>query len=197
MWERLDGQTVAELVAAAQAGDNRSWEELVRRYGGMVEGVANNLRLQDADVADAVQNTWLRAIEQLRSLREPERFGGWLKMIAYRESLGLPARARREYLDATVTEQVVEPSPGPEALAVAAEMRRAVRAAVDTLSGRRRTIVETLFFRPRIDYALAAEVAGVPLGSVGPSRARALATLRQRLEQAGFAPESADAARAR
>lgn len=197
MRERLDRQTVAELVVAAQAGDNRSWEELVKRYRGMVEGVASSLRLQETDVDDVAQNTWLRAVEQLRSLREPERFGGWLKMIAYREGLALPARARREYLDATVAEQVVEPSPGPEAQAVAAEMRRAVRAAVATLSERRQKIVEALFYRPRVDYALAAEVAGVPVGSVGPSRARALVTLRERLDQAGFGPEPAGVARAR
>ncbi len=197
MRERLDGYEVAELVAAAQAGDARSWEELTLRYGGMVERTASGFRLQEADVADAVQNTWLRAVEQLHSLREPERFGGWLKMIAYRESLGLPARARREFLDSAAAAQVVEPSPGPEAEAVASDVRRAVRAAVDTLTPRPRTIVETLFYRPRIDYALAAEVAGVPLGSVGPTRARALLVLRERLEQAGFAPESTCAARAR
>ena len=191
MRERWDGHTVSELVAAAQTGDNRPWEELVGRFGGMVEAVAAGFRLQEADVADAVQNTWLHAVEHLRSLREPERFGGWLKMIAYRESLALPMRARHEYLDATVAEHVVEPSPGPEAQALAAEMRRAVRAAVDSLTGRRRTIVVTLFYRPRVDYALAAEVAGVPMGSVGPTRARALLILRERLEQAGFAPEPA------
>lgn len=192
MRERLDGETVAELVAAAQEGDDRSWEELVTRFGGMVGGVATGFRLQEADVVDAVQNTWLHAVEQLRSLREPERFGGCLKMIAYRESVALPVRARRELPDATIGEHLVEPS-GPEALAVAAEMRRAVRAAVANLAGNRRTIVETLFHRPRVDYALAAAVAGVPMGSIGPTRTQALLILRERLAQVGFTPEPAAA----
>jgi RNA polymerase sigma factor (sigma-70 family) len=197
MGERADDPIIAAVVTAAVAGDRLSWEELVERYGGMVQAVVSGFRLQEADAADAVQNTWLRAVERLGALREPERFGGWLKTIAYRECLALHGHTRREHLDGAVAEHIPDQTPGPEAQALRAEMCRAVRAAVDTLTGRRRILVEALFYRPCIDYSLAAQSAGMPVGSIGPTRARTLRTLRERLEQTGFAPCPAVAAAAR
>ena len=111
MREPTDERTVAQLVVAAQAGDDRSWDELVGRYDGMVHAVAIGFRLQEADVADAAQGTWLRAVEQLHTVRDPERFGGWLRTIAHRECVGVRAGGRRDHLDARVGEHVVEPEP--------------------------------------------------------------------------------------
>jgi RNA polymerase sigma factor (sigma-70 family) len=184
--------TVAQLVVAAQAGDDRSWDELVGRYDGMVHAVAIGFRLQEADVADAAQGTWLRAVEQLHTVRDPERFGGWLRTIAHRECVGVRAGGRRDHLDARVGEHVVEPEPGPEDQALRAELHRAVWAAVETLTGRGRTLVEAQYFPHRCSphrstgYTAIAQTAGMPMGSIGPTRARALRLLRQRLERTGF-----------
>ena len=68
--------TTTELVEAACRRDSGAWEELVSRYGALVRGVVASYRLQDADAADAVQMTWLRAFERLDSVREPDRLGG-------------------------------------------------------------------------------------------------------------------------
>jgi RNA polymerase sigma factor (sigma-70 family) len=187
MREPTDERTVAQLVVTAQAGDHRSWDELVARFDGMVHSVAAGFRLQDADTADAVQSTWLHAVEQLQAVREPERFGGWLRTIAQRECLTLRAGRRREHLDARAGEHVAEPEPGPEDQAVRAELRRAVRTAVETLSGRGRMLVEAQYFQPRTGYTMMAAAADMPLGSIGPTRARAMRLLRRRLEYTGFA----------
>ncbi len=69
------------------------------RYGGMVRGVVASFRLQEADAADAVQMTWLRAFERLDSVRNPDRLGGWLATIANRECLALLRQARWETPD--------------------------------------------------------------------------------------------------
>ena len=74
------------------------------RYGGMVRGVVASFRLQEADAADAVQMTWLRAFERLDSVRNPDRLGGWLATIANRECLALLRRARWETPDETVAD---------------------------------------------------------------------------------------------
>ncbi len=198
MRNEVDRPTVAELVVAAQVGDRAAWAELVTRYDGMVRAVASGFRLQDADVGDAAQETWLRALEQLAGLRQPERFGGWLRTIVTRECLGVLATGRRVHLDSRVAEQVVETAPGPEEQALRTETRRAVRSAVDTLSGRGRIVVEILFYPPRTaDYAVIAEAANIPIGSIGPTRARALQVLRRRLEHTGFGPCPAAAGRDR
>jgi RNA polymerase sigma factor (sigma-70 family) len=187
--------TVEELVVAARSGDTAALAELVYRYDGMVHAIAMTYRLQPADVADAVQNTWLHAVERLGALREPERFGGWLRTIANRECLTVRTQGRRVYLDERLDEHVVDAAPGPEALLVQAETVRAVRAAVGSLTGRNRVLVETLFYCTR-DYTLVAQTAGMPIGSIGPTRARALNALRLRLERDGFAPRRAAVARA-
>src|ERR1043165_5351882 len=78
---------VAELVGAAAEGDQAAWNGLVDRYNGLVWSVARSFRLPPADASDVVQTTWLRLVEHLRRLEDPERVGAWLATTARRESL--------------------------------------------------------------------------------------------------------------
>jgi RNA polymerase sigma factor (sigma-70 family) len=182
--------SVADLVTAAQAGDPRAWEEIVARFGGLVRTVVGSFRLQDADTADAVQNTWLRALERLHTVREPERFGGWLRTTARRECLALPAVTGREVPEEALTDRLVETAPGPEAAVLDGEAGRAVRDAVDGLSGRRRRLVDALFYAESGDYAVVSRLTDMPVGSIGPTRARVLGVLRTTLERTGFGPDA-------
>ena len=175
-----------ELVAAARRRENAAWEELVARYGGMVRGVVASYRLQEADAADVMQMTWLRAFERLDSLRDPQRLGGWLATTASRECLALLRRTRCETPDETVAGDHVAGAPGPEAAVLVEETRGAVRAAVANLSGRRRRLVHALFYQPERDYVSLAGELGMPVGSIGPTRGRVLRSLRCTLEPAGF-----------
>jgi RNA polymerase sigma factor (sigma-70 family) len=181
-------QTVAELVAAARMRDKTAWEELTRRYGTLVRGVVARYRLQEADAADAAQYTWLRAIERLETLRDSERFGAWLASIAGRECLALLRRSRRERPDEAMLEAQVSPASGPESLVVAAEINRAVVAAVADLAPQRRQLVNELFYRPDQDYGQVSRSMNMPVGSIGPTRGRVLAGLRTSLDRAGFGP---------
>jgi RNA polymerase sigma factor (sigma-70 family) len=178
--------STADLVDAARGRAAGAWEELVARYGGMVRGVVASFRLQDADAADAVQMTWLRAFERLDSIRNPDRLGGWLATIANRECLALLRRARWETPDETVAGDFPAGGPGPETLVLIEELRGAVQAAVAALPCRRRQLVQALFYRPERDYLSLADELGMPVGSIGPTRGRVLRSLRGALEPAGF-----------
>jgi RNA polymerase sigma factor (sigma-70 family) len=173
-------------VDAARDREPGAWEELMARYGGMVRGVVASFRLQDADAADAVQMTWLRAFERLESVRNPDRLGGWLATIANRECLALLRRARWETPDETVAGDCPAGGLGPEALVLIEEARGAVRAAVAALTGRRQLLVHALFYLPERDYVSLADELGMPVGSIGPTRGRVLRSLRGKLEPAGF-----------
>lgn len=177
------------VVDAARRREPGAWDELLARYGGLVRRVVGSYRLQQADAADAVQNTWLRALERLDSLRDPERLGGWLATTADRECLALLRRAQREVPDERADGERPGVIPGPEAQVVDEEARRAVGAAVAGLSGRRQALVQALFFQPELAYVEVSEVVGIPVGSIGPTRGRALRNLRCTLEQAGFGAE--------
>lgn len=176
----------ASLVEAARAGDPDAWAEIFARYDVVVRSAVASFRLRDADAADAAQNTWLKTVERLGDVREPARLGGWMKTTAQRECLALLRRGNRESpADIDMTALVTD-APGPEARLLDAEESDAVDAALERLTDRGRKLIHAMFYLPKVGYAELAAATGMPLGSIGPTRGRALQVLRQALEQAGF-----------
>jgi DNA-directed RNA polymerase specialized sigma24 family protein len=103
-----------------------------------------------------------------------------------RECLALLRRTRTEWsLDAWPAERPTD-APGPELVALGREESRAVVVAVGRLPRRARGLIETMALLPDADYAEIAERTGMPVGSIGPTRGRALKQLRTGLEHAGF-----------
>ncbi len=183
---RLATMDTDELVEAARARDPLAWGELVLRYQSMVHSVVRPFRLVDADRADTVQNTWLRALERIHTLRDPERLGGWLAAIARRESLATLRRAGRETPVAVDAMELPAREPGPEPALLARETRRAVAGAVAALPARRRAFVHALFYQPEPSYSEISRTLVMPPGSIGPTRQRVLCTLRSGLAERGF-----------
>jgi len=182
---------VAEhLVARAASGDQAAWDQLVDRYSGLVWAVARGHRLAAHDAADVVQTTWLKLLEHLGGLREPDRVGAWLATTARRESLGVLRRAGRQVPTGDGWAAVEDPAPGPEARAVTADRDRVLRAAVARLPDRCRTLLRVLMADPPPAYAEVAAALGMPVGSIGPTRARCLDRLRAEAERAGLPPDA-------
>jgi RNA polymerase sigma factor (sigma-70 family) len=178
--------TTAELVRGARHRQSGAWRELVSRYEGMVRAVVGSYRLQEADSADAVQNTWLRALERLDTVRDAACLGGWLTTIARRECLALLARSRREAPCEVAEDRLVVDQPGPEAVVLAEEARRAVARALTELPLKRRELVRVLFsMNDEPNYAEVSRLVGLPIGSIGPTRQRALRSLRCGLAREG------------
>jgi RNA polymerase sigma factor (sigma-70 family) len=189
MYEQVREQTVTDLVQAASNGDRTAWAEIVRRYGDLVRATVARFRLQQADAADATQNTWLRAVERIGTVREPERLGGWLATTAARECLAVLRRGKREQPVDAFVEQVACAAPSPETRALRAERNYAMNLAVAALPNRRRTLVEAIFDGAESDYAQVSRRTGMPVGSIGPTRGRALVELRGRMRRGGYGPE--------
>jgi RNA polymerase sigma factor (sigma-70 family) len=183
--------TTTGLVLAARGGSAAAWAELFTRYEDLVRCVVASFRLQDADAADAVQNTWLRAVERIDSIRDPERLGGWLRTTAGRECLALLRRSRRESPSEVELADVVADVPGPEARVLHDEAHSAVKRAVEHLEGRARLLVDMMFYQPGLGYAQVSGATGMPVGSIGPTRGRLLQSLRSDLERAGFGADPA------
>lgn len=170
---------VASLVAAAAKGEESAWNALVDRFGGLVWAVARSHRLSDADAADVCQTTWLRLAEHVSRLREPELVGPWLATTARREALRVLRRASRvdalpddgDWADASL--------PAPEAGLVDAERRTALWTAFAALSERCQTLLRALLADPEPRYEQVSAVLGIPVGSIGPTRARCLEELRR------------------
>jgi RNA polymerase sigma factor (sigma-70 family) len=169
---------VAGLARAAVAGDQRAWDALVRRLDPLVRGVVRAYRLNAADAEDVAQTTWLHACRHLPNLREPAAFPKWLTVTARREALRALQRGGREILleeplpareeaPVTIEEQVIE-----------REQHDAVHAAVARLPQRQRSLLGAILRRPGVTYDELSGELDMPMGSIGPTRERALRRLR-------------------
>jgi RNA polymerase sigma factor (sigma-70 family) len=182
--------SVADLVLRMSDGDPVAWEEIVRRYGKLVSATVRSFRLQDADTLDVVQMTWLRLAENTHQLQFPERLGGWLTTTARHECLHIlrhRVKLTPEPVN-TVTETLADPSTGPEQRAIDADTAQTLWKLVDELPPNRRTLLRALFTDTPRPYAQIADIAGIPPGAIGPTRARTLRQLRGRLKQHGLEP---------
>ena len=183
----------AALLRAAANGDRDAWEEIVRRYRGLVAATVRSFRLQDADAHDAEQRTWLRLVEHHRRLRDPEHLGGWLATTASRECLGI-LRGHRAVADLEDADGLPDPHGDVEQRVVDAVEAEHLWNVVTLLPPRGRAVVQALFADDRVPYAEVARTTGIPVGSLGPTRARVLRQLRHLLEDGS--PATARAAHA-
>jgi RNA polymerase sigma factor (sigma-70 family) len=181
--------STADLVRAATTHDQQATRQLIDRYAGLVRSTVRSFRLRDADAQDAVQNTWLRMIEHLGTLRDPDRLAGWLATTARRECLKIVRNGRRELAsDAEVFDRPDERSRCPEPAAIDGVMNAMLWRRVAELPGPARHMVVTLTGADAPPYSDFARASGIPIGSIGPKRMRYLRQLRRRLEDSGLGP---------
>ena len=176
-----DDLSVAELVAGARHGDQRAWDALVERYAPLVWWICRGYRLGE-DTADVAQSVWLALVGQLGAIREPAALAGWLATTTRRECAKAACAARR----LPAAGQVVDAADIPDERAqtaeeqlLAAERHAALREAFADLPAGYRDLVALLLQDPPVPYAEISVRLGIPVGSIGPSRARCLDKLRQ------------------
>jgi RNA polymerase sigma factor (sigma-70 family) len=172
-----------ELVEACLRGEPEAWENLVRRYAGLVYSVARRYGLHEDDTADVFQNTWSALWEGLEELRDRRRIASWLLVVAGRLSYRQIQRRRRD-LGRYESDVALEERPDPEALpedqALAHDEADALVRAMNRLDDRCRGLLEALFYDPAgPSYAEIAERLGMASDSIGPLRKRCLEHLRR------------------
>jgi RNA polymerase sigma factor (sigma-70 family) len=189
---RREPAAVAALVVAARGDDESAWHGLVDEFGSLVWSIARAHRLGSSDAADVSQTTWLRLAEHLTRLRDPEKVGGWLAATARHECLRVLRRAQREL---PAGDELPEPS-GPGVPAPAARLIRDERAAAlwdafAQLPDRCQSLLRVLMADNPPSYEEVSESLEMPIGSIGPTRARCLERLR-RLAARGGISDAAD-----
>jgi RNA polymerase sigma factor (sigma-70 family) len=172
----------ADLVARCLDGDEEAWATLVRRHGPLVWAIARRDGLSEEDAADVYQTTWRIAVESLARIRDASRFPAWIARIAHFQTM----RALRSMCATRRTLERIEPrdldDALPEAEIEALERRRAVGDAMDRIGERCAGLLRALYFdQPTPPYAEIAARLAMPIGSIGPTRARCLSRLRDEL----------------
>ena len=182
--------STTDLLRRAAAGRADAWNAIVARYTPLLLARVRRYRLQEADAHDVMQVTWLRLSEHLDRIHTPEHLAGWLAAVVSRECLRVLREARRATPAADAALAVADPDAGPEQRAVDSinrtQQQAAVAAALATLSPRRQELLRALFADDGRSYARIARDVGIPIGSIGPTRQRALTHLRLQLERSGL-----------
>lgn len=178
----LQSVAVTPLVESARTGNSEAWDTLVERYLPLVSGVIARHRLRDSDAADVNQTVWLRLVEHLNDLREPEALPGWLATTTRYECLRVLRGGQRtlpvDPQGNTALDRAVEETAMEEDLM--RDLRhQALLEALTQLPQARRELLLLLLTDPPVPYAEISQRLGIPVGSIGPTRARALDQLRR------------------
>lgn len=174
------GMDVGALLQRVIDGDQWAWDEIVGQFGGLVWSVARSYRL-GASTDDVVQTVWLRLAEHCDRIREPERLAAWLATTTRNEALRVATREGRVLQRPDVVEQPDPAAALLDELAVDDDTLAHVMSAFRQLSDSDQQLLRLVCAVPVLDYATIAELLDRSIGSIGPSRARALDKLRKLL----------------
>ena len=169
--------THGELLTRAAVGDQGAWNELVDRFSQMVWSIARSFRLDDASAKDVGQTVWLRLVENIHRIDDPERLPGWLATTCRREALRVKGMRERS-VPTDFQYDIPDESPSLEAILVEDEEAREVIAAFATLSEDCQQMLRLLTTDPPLSYEEISEIIGRPIGSLGPTRSRCLERLK-------------------
>jgi RNA polymerase sigma factor (sigma-70 family) len=175
------------LVRAAADGDQHAWSALVDRYSKLVWAIARTHRLSADDASDVSQTTWLRLAEHIARLQDPSKVGGWLATTARHESLRVLRGAGRQI---PMGEDMPEPAsatPGLDEELLRGERDTLLWRAFSRLPARDQSLLRLLMSDPMPSYDEIGAALGMPVGSIGPTRARCLERLRREAELAELA----------
>ena len=173
--------SVSDLVARAEEGDQKAWNAIVDRYTNLLWSVGRAHRLDTSDAGDVVQTTWLRLVENLGRIEDPERLPGWLVTTARRECLRILRRSGREVVGAgdDLGLEIVDDAPAIDARLLADERDAALWQCFEKLSARCQHLLRILMAADPPAYAEVSAALGMPVGSIGPTRGRCLDKLRK------------------
>ncbi len=176
---------VSRLTSRAAAGDGAAWSELITRYSRLLWAIAAQHRLNPPDAADVFQTTWLRLVEHIDRIADPERVGAWLATTARRECLRVIQSAGRQVPMGDDFPELVAPAADPGAELLRAERDAELRQAMSCLRERDERLLLLLAADAAPGYAEIAATLGMPIGSIGPTRARSLERVRRAYARQG------------
>ncbi len=171
---------VGELLRRVIEGDQRAWDELVGRFGGLVWSIARGYRL-GALTDDVVQTVWLRLAESCDRIRDPERLAAWLATTTRNEALRVATKQARTVSVGDVAERADASVSSLDEIVTDDDTLRHVLRGFAQLPAKDQELLRLLCTVPPLDYATISEMIGRPIGSIGPSRDRALAKLKKML----------------
>jgi len=166
---------VRPLLERAARGNESAWREIVDRFSPLVAAVCRGYGITGPDAEDVAGSVWLRLVSKLDSIREPEALPGWLRSTVRNECRTLLRHTSRQ-IPTDLIDTTIDPDVDNEL--IDAERHAAVRAAVRRMPARDLELLSLLFADPPRPYKEISSTLGIPIGAIGPTRARCLARAR-------------------
>lgn len=184
------GSDVARLVRRCLAGDPRAWDAIVERYASLVYSVSRRSGLGAEDAEDCAQAVFLKLYKSLDRIENPEAMAGWLSVTAAREAHRL-RRTSLKYVNLgeesrTLDELVASEEAAADEVAEQSQSVFAITTAMQGLRQRCRDLLTALYLESEPSYQEISDRLDIPIGSIGPTRARCIESLRALLAKAGF-----------
>lgn len=179
--------TDAELIQRCVDGYHDAWCTLIDRYGRLVYSIPRRYQMSEADGEDIVQQVFTLLFRNLRHLKDCSRLSAWLITTTQRECWRQMRQDRGTHeLPADIA---ASDSPSPEHVIRTLEQQFLVRRALEQLGGRCEKLLTALFLAPsEQSYEEIAQSLNMPVGSIGPTRARCFSKLEAILTELGFDP---------
>jgi RNA polymerase sigma factor (sigma-70 family) len=180
----------AELVEGARQCDEESWEHIVGRYQPLITAISRRHRLAPDDVNDLSQYVWMQLLDHIHRLREPPALRGWIAATATHRCYEILRNQKRsvsvdplvigrfELAAATARKTNGEGPVEVDNDLLRAEQRRAIRQGLAELTESQQELLRLLVADPPVPYSEISRRMRLPIGSIGPTRARLLKKLK-------------------
>lgn len=160
----MSDDCIADLVRGVQNGDNEAIAELFELYSAMIYTVIRNILYPYSDVDDIYQEACVQAFTSIHTLRQPERFGGWVKRIAICKAIDHLRRTVATPRHYTLDLDLVAPRNPAEDVLDEHETWLVQRAVAELPVYYREVVV--LYYWSDCSYAEIAAALGIPKGTV-------------------------------
>lgn len=180
--------TDSELISACRRDVATAWNTLVDRYRRLVYSIPLRAGLSHDDAADVFQTTFTQLFQHLRTIREPEKLAGWLITTAKRESWNTSRKRRRELAEEDIdalqaADEAQQDHPNEDQWADQALLAQAL----EQIGQPCNDLLRLLYYdKNEPSYDEIGRRLGMPLGSIGPTRARCLGKLRKIVQAMGL-----------
>lgn len=188
--QRNEHVELSTWVRRCRAGDERAWSALIQHFQAFVYSIPRRMGLSSDECADVFQATFVALYKNLDRVDSEQSIPKWLAVTASRESYRI-LRGRRSSQTADVSSETLEAVLADESESVGhqleqAELSRTVQKGLGGIPERCRKLLQLLYSTDDVPYTEISEQLGLPVGSIGPTRARCLQKLREILEPLGF-----------
>ena len=179
------------LVEAATKSNQEAWEQLIGRYQPLIDAIGRRHRLAPSDAQDVSQYVWMQLLGHIDKLREPRALPGWIAATTKHRCYGILRSHKRsvsvdplvisrsELVDTAARRTNSESHFAVDDELLRAEQRSAVRQRLAELTETQQRLLLLLVADPPVPYCEISRRMKLPIGSIGPTRARLLRKLQE------------------